>query len=263
VDWRNATGRPLASPSWLEAHHQAKLHERISFAKQLAKCQPKRIVDLGCATGLWLDVLNQVLPPACEFVGLDSDPESLAIAETRSLSWDRRSTFRQCDIESDSSSIPAADLTLIFNVFPYLKDPAGLLAQLGGRQGAGAIAVRQYDGGALRFGPMDPGTRAQIEDSLRASVNSSTQFKHYDMDHVFSLIHSAPFSNRQIKFELFERTAPFSEEFIKYFEGMMEWTLNLLSENSAAALRNWRDLVGEDGPSDAYFFEVDLTAVLS
>ncbi len=54
ISQENSTGRPLADAKWLENHHRAKLPERTAFAKKLAKLNPKNIVDLGCATGLWL-----------------------------------------------------------------------------------------------------------------------------------------------------------------------------------------------------------------
>ena len=64
----NSSGKPLANSSWLLNHHRAKIPERTAFAKRLAKLQPKKIVDLGCATGLWLELLNEILPQDCEFM---------------------------------------------------------------------------------------------------------------------------------------------------------------------------------------------------
>ena len=80
ISQENSTGRPLADAKWLENHHRAKLPERTAFAKKLAKLNPKNIVDLGCATGLWLELLNDILPSDCEFIGIDSDKESLKLA---------------------------------------------------------------------------------------------------------------------------------------------------------------------------------------
>jgi SAM-dependent methyltransferase len=215
-DLRNHTGRPLSSPGWLEAHHRAKLPERQRFAAMLAQLGPRRVVDLGCATGLWLDLLDPLLPPACEFVGFDSDPKSLTLAEERSTKWSRNATFEVCDIDANIESIPTADLTLVFNVIPYLQDPAKLFASLAERRERGAVAVRQYDGAALRFGPMETEVRALIEASLRSSVGASSQFRHYDLDDVFSLLQECRLTRRKIAFELFERTTPFPDDFVAY-----------------------------------------------
>ena len=261
ADSRNSSGRPLASVAWLEAHHRAKLPERRRFAQTLATYQPKRVVDLGCGTGLWLDLLNEVLPTDCEFIGLDSDVQSLATARERASHWGRASSFERCEIESAADTIPTSDLTLAFNVFSYLAEPAALLKQL--RPRSKVVVVRQYDGAALRFGPIDTNDRALIEDSLRASVVTSGQFRHYDMDRAFECLRESPFPNHKLGFELFTRTAPFPEEFLEYYDGMMAWTLAQLSENAARLLRAWHEAEAEQGSNGGYFYEVDLVGILS
>jgi SAM-dependent methyltransferase len=257
VQRHNAVGKPLASAEWLDAHHQAKLPERKAFAELLAQRQPKRIVDLGCGPGLWLALMNETLPADCEFIGVDSDPDALTLAEARSHSWQRASRFECIDIDLDPASVPAGDLVLAFNIFPYLSDPSPIIQRVAaGRQ---TLAIRQYDGAALRFGPMDAELRGAIEASLSVAAIGSEQFRHYDMDRTFELISSAPFPSREIAFELFARTSPFPTEFRFYYEGMLSWTSDLLSENAADGLQAWVDEADER----RYFFEVDLTAILS
>ena len=258
--WRNPSGLPLASAGWLEAHHRAKLSERRIFAERLAVYKPSRVVDLGCGTGLWLELLNDVLEPGCEVIGVDTDEGSLAEARRRSAGWPRPVTFERLDIEAEPERVPAADMTLAFNIFPYLKAPAELLSIIADRRGT--LAVRQYDGAALRFGPMEPRRRDLIESSLRASVGSSSQFRHYDLDRAFELLAKSSFKRKELGFELFSRTAPFPEEFLAYYEGTLNWTLDLLSEAAADALTTWLDQPSNGGAA-RYFFEVDLTAILS
>jgi SAM-dependent methyltransferase len=262
-NWRNATGKPLASSAWLDAHHRAKLPERRRFAESLARLRPRRVVDLGCATGLWLDLLDAVLPPDCEFVGLDSDEIALEEARARASKWSRSSVFETCDLESDLDDVPGGDLTLMFNVIPYIEEPAKIFARLAEREDHGVVAVRQYDGAALRFGPMETDVRALIEQSLRSGVSTSRQFRHYDMDRVFSLIRDCAFDRQQIAFELFERTAPFPPDFVEYFEGTLAWTQDLLSEDAARHLERWAARFAGVETVETYFFEVDVTAVLS
>jgi SAM-dependent methyltransferase len=262
-DWRNSTGHPLSSPAWLEAHHRAKLRERTAYALDLARCQPTRVVDLGCATGLWLEVLNALLPPSCEFVGLDCDPEALSSAQLRASHWSRETTFEQCDLTTDVDSIPSADLTLVFNLFPYLPNPQEFLTRLSKRDGHGLVAIRQYDGAALRFGPMDVGTRSAVEASLRAAVSNSREFNHYDMDAVFAAISTSPLSIEQIEFELFQRVVPFPADFLDYCHGMVNWTLTHLSEHAQHLLGEWLAAPTTGPGPGRYFFEIDLAAVVS
>jgi SAM-dependent methyltransferase len=248
---------PLTSVEWLDAHHRAKLAERRRFAAILATYQPDRVVDLGCGTGLWLALLDEILPARCELVGFDVDRDALDVATERSQHWQRATAFEHVDIEADADTIPTSDVTLAFNVFSYLRDPAKLLSTLARR--GGVLVVRQYDGAALRFGPMETRLRGSIESSLRASVASSAQFKHYDMDSLYEVLSASSFSKHEFGFELFARTSPFPAEFLAYYQGMLTWTLDLLSEDAADALASWL----ADATGERYFFEVDLTAVLS
>lgn len=258
---RSGSGRPLASPDWLLTHHRAKLGERTAFVKMLTALHPLRVIDLGCGTGLWLDLMDRFLPPSCEFIGIDSDPEALAIAEAAALGWNRVARFECLDVETEASSISSADLTLLFNVMPYLANPASLLARLRNRDVPGALAIRQYDGAAIRFGPMDTEVRALIDSSLRAATSSSDQFRHYDMDRVFDLACTWG-SEHRIEFECFERTTPFEPQFAKYVGETILWMIGLVSDEAAEHLRTWRDLAMEGG-APSYWFEVEMSTVLS
>lgn len=191
---------------------------------------------------------------------MDSDDVALGFAARRSSGWARQVRFQQLDIERDLAALPTADMTLAFNIFPYLSHPERLLELVAQR--GGSLAVRQYDGAALRFGPMDPALRTLLETSLRASVGASGQFRHYDMDRTYEFVSKSPFTTKKVEFELFERFAPFPPDFEDYYEGTLAWTLELLSDEAADALSKWlsdRDMDVEI----SYFFEVDLTAVLS
>ena len=239
ISQENSTGRPLADAKWLENHHRAKLPERTAFAKKLAKLNPKNIVDLGCATGLWLELLNDILPSDCEFIGIDSDKESLKLATERSKLWDRKVKFLHLDLEKEVDKIPPSDITLAFNIFP----------------------VRQYDGASIRFGPMDTAIRQKMELDLRIATENSQKFHHYDMDRTFSALHKSNYNNFEYSFELFERVSPFDENFIPYYQGTLIWTIQHLSEVSANNLKKWME--ADALMKNRYFYEVDLVALLS
>lgn len=257
----NSIGKPLANSDWLEKHHKAKIPERTSFAKRLVEYQPKKIVDLGCATGLWLELLNEILPIDCEFIGIDSDEESLSIAINRSKSWSRKVTFIKLDIEKEAAKIPAADLTLAFNIFPYINNLDEFINILAHRNPCGILAVRQYDGASIRFGPMPTCKRQQIESDLRISMENSQKFRHYDLDRTFAVLKNSAYTHMVYEFELFERTSPFDVNFIPYYKGTLSWTAQFLSESSAAFLNKW--MSDDSSILNRYFYEVDLIAILS
>ncbi len=257
----NSSGKPLANSSWLLNHHRAKIPERTAFAKRLAKLQPKKIVDLGCATGLWLELLNEILPQDCEFIGIDSDIESLEIAISRSKSWSRKTSFMRLDIEKEVALIPNADLTLAFNIFPYINDLDTFIYSLASSKNHGILAVRQYDGASIRFGPMPTTMRQKIEQELQVATGNSKKFRHYDLDRTFTALQNSPYNNMEYNFELFERISPFDPEFIPYYNGTMLWTCQHISDTSAEFLSKW---MNEDiYLKNRYFYEVDLVALLS
>ncbi len=257
----NSSGRPLADANWLENHHRAKIPERAAFAKRLAALRPKSLVDLGCASGLWLELLDQFLPDDCEFIGIDSDKGSLELAAARSKSWKRKVSFRQMDIEKDASQIPPCDLTLAFNIFPYIADLEAFINALSLRSPRGTLAVRQYDGASIRFGPMDTADRQKMEMDLRIATEKSQKFHHYDLDRTFEALHRSAYTKFDFGFELFARTSPFEADFIPYYEGTLLWTCQQLSDASAERLHKW---IAEDPlGANRYFYEVDLVALLS
>ena len=256
----NSSGKPLAASNWLEDHHLAKLNERTDFAKKLIEFKPKSIVDLGCATGLWLELLNQYLPTDCEFIGIDSDEESLKIASNKSKSWKRKTTYLKLDIEKESNLIPPADITLAFNIFPYIEKIDDFINTLAKRRPKGILAVRQYDGASIRFGPMPTDVRQTIESDLRVSTETSSRFKHYDLDRTFIALKKSNYKKCEYDFELFHRITPFEQSFIPYYTNMITWTSEHVSENSSMLLKKW---LNDENVSNRYFFEVDLVALLS
>lgn len=259
ADSCNESGMFCSSAEWLEAHHRAKLPERRAFAEHLANQRPKRLVDLGCGVGLWLELLNDLLPNDCEFIGIDVDDHVLDQAAARAQDWGRSTVFKRVDLNREIDSIPAADTTLAFNVFSFVDDPAKLVESIAMK--GSSLAVRQYDGAALRFGPMGIDLRSSIESSLRASFASRNEPRHYDLDRLMQSLAVSQFAKKEMLFELFARTAPFQDDFRPYYDGFMSWTLNRMSDGVGNAFRLWLD--AEEDSAGRYFFEVDLVAVLS
>ena len=253
----NSSGKPLADAIWLENHHKAKLPERTAFAQKLANLHPKRIVDLGCASGLWFELLDKLIPSDCEFIGIDSDIEILKLANDRSKNWNRKTSF----IQLEALSIPPSDLTLAFNIFSYIQDLDRFINILANRIPRGVLAVRQYDGASIRFGPMNTAVRQKMEVDLRIATENSKKFYHYDLDRTFSVLRGSRYNNMEYSFELFERTSPFDSEFLPYYNQTLEWTYQHLSEVSAESLKEWMSL--DSQLNNKYFYEVDLIALLS
>ncbi|MFK0073066.1 class I SAM-dependent methyltransferase [Arthrobacter woluwensis] len=253
---RNSTGRTLSSPSWLEAHHRAKLPERRKLAARLVANRPRSIVDLGCGTGLWLDIFDQEVAPGIPFVGLDSDPEALEIARHRARSWQRPAEFIKADISAEFDRIPSGDLVLLFNMFPYLTDAQTFLHELSNNGTFSTLAIRQYDGATIRFGPISPKDRVIIEGSLFDSLSTSSEFDHYGMDRAFSEIINSGLDVEEIWFDHFQRIAPFPPDFGEYLQGTLDWT----SEHLSNVARDRLEIYLKQ--EIRYFSGTDLMAVI-
>lgn len=264
LEWYNTTGKPLSSSKWLEDHHKAKLPERKKFVqKVLTNFTPTRVIDLGCGTGLWLDLFNEFIDTNCEFIGIDADTHSINEAKERSKNWNRKSDFITCDMYKETDKIPKGDLYLAFNIFPYIHSPNNFIDKIQSKViNDGKLAIRQYDGNTIRFGPMLSEERISIENSLFSSIGQSEQFRHYDLDRIYSVINNSKFKDKNISFETFQRNTPFPNDFINYFDGTIEWTMNYISEYDAEKLGKWYKEY-KNSINDNYFVEVDLTAILS
>lgn len=258
--WRNDSGRPLSSQQWLQNHHRAKLVERERFAQRLADLKPRTIVDIGCGVGLWLELLDRVLPPGCELIGIDSDSAAIESAQERSRGWSHCAKFRNEDVET--AELPAADLLLCFNMFGYFERKELLLRRLkDGLQPEGTIVVRQYDGATMRLGRLDQDARLRIDASLYASVAASQQFGHYAMDDTLKAVSDADFQRVSVEFETFFRLSPFDASFRPYVTGTAEWMASYVADSAQAEIKNWLERSMNERLH--YFCEIDLVCWLS
>lgn len=259
--WDNETGKTLSSIEWLKIHHNAKLNERVKFMNSIIDNKIKSIIDLGCGPGLWLEILNNIVTSDCKLIGVDTDQDTLDIAKYTAEKWNRQIIFINCDIENEIDKLPKVDLILAFNIFPYLNEPDDFLEKLRHKLNPnGKIIIRQYDGGTMRFGPMDEPLRHLIDESLYSSIGASNNFHHYDLDRVTRIINSSKFTSKKTSFELFQKTSPYSSEFQKYIEETIQWTFLHISDYANEKLTSWYNTQFVE---NSYFFEVDLVSILS
>lgn len=265
ASWRNDSGKPLSSLSWLEAHHAAKLPERTQFIKDIISMNPGRIVDLGCGPGIWIDLISQHADLSCELYGIDADEKALSIAQERCMRWPQKMHFSCINLDSHAKDLPEADVYLAFNVFPYVRRIDELLEAIRKKLTiGGALIVRQYDGALLRLGPMDQRTRLIIDSALQASVLGSTQFRHYDMDRVFETINNSSFKNKTISFDTFHRVSPYPQEFLEYFYNSIQWIHDLVSEDAQKELVRWfKNIQSDNSGVSSYCVESEMVAWLS
>ncbi len=265
TQWHNIAGKPLSSTEWLTTHHLAKIDSRKKFVSMLLSFNPKKIVDLGCGIGLWLEIFNEMAPLDCELIGIDMDKSALEEASIRSKNWKRKVQFINADF-ANKNSIPNADMYLAFNIFPYVFDAEDLLNTLYKKtKNNGMLVVRQYDGGILRFGPLEQIRRIRLDTSIFNSVNNNDSFHHYDMDRVFELLNKSDFRKKDINFELFQAKSPYSNDFLKYLYETIRWNILYVNEIVQHELHMWLEnyLQGTEQDKNSYFIGVDLVGILT
>lgn len=258
---RNTSGVQLSSAKWLEDHHNAKKQLRIDFAKKIAKYNPSSIVDIGCGTGLWLSVFNDIIPSECKFIGVDLDKSSLEEAKKRSEKWSRESEWLEIDINKEPEKIPPADLALIFNFSSYIENLDRFFAIISPEKGFNKIALRQFAGDEIKFGPFTINEQSSIDFSIKNSIGGSKQIRYFDMNR---MIESASKLGRVTKFrefELFQEFSPFKNSTWPYIKGTVEWTSERMPESEKIIVNNWLEKANIKDES-LYFFSIDWTALL-
>jgi ubiquinone/menaquinone biosynthesis C-methylase UbiE len=99
------------------------------FVRQAAPPAARRILDVGCGTGILLDPLRSSGASAAEVVELDSAERMLA--QSRQKSDGRRSVSHVC---ADAGRLPFApgsfDAILCFNALPHLEPIAAVLERM-------------------------------------------------------------------------------------------------------------------------------------
>jgi SAM-dependent methyltransferase len=258
---RNKSGIQLSSSKWLENHHTAKKNLRIDFVKKIVEFNPYSIIDIGCGTGLWLSIFNDILPKKCKFIGVDLDETSLKEAKKRALNWERDCEWIKLDINKTPEKIPSADLALIFNFSSYIENLEDFFANISCKRGFKKIALRQFAGDEIKFGPLNIDKQTAIALSLKDSIGESQQIRYFDMDR---LIECAAKSGREVvfrEFELFQDFSPFDNSTWPYIKGTVEWTSERMPKYEKKIVDEWLVKATKKDES-LYFYSLDWTALL-
>lgn len=104
------------------------LRKRLEFvAGIVADFRPKRVLDVGCGTGANLTAPLAQLFPETSFVGIDSDPASIAYAK-RENPADNAQYF----VEATFGDTESFDLVIASEVIEHVEDPDAFLNLLRG-----------------------------------------------------------------------------------------------------------------------------------
>lgn len=259
---RNSSGIQLSDSQWLENHHQAKKELRDNFVQKLAELNPTSIVDIGCGTGLWLSIFHEILPKNCKFIGIDIDTDSLKKSEQRAENWDRECEWINIDVNKNPEKIPSADLVILFNFSSYIKDLEYFFSMLKKERGFNRIALRQFAGHEIKFGPFSIDDHTAIDLSIKDSIGMSQEINYFDMDRLIECASKSNYNIEYQEFELFQEFSPFNSTVWPYIKGTADWTLDRLPNSRKKLVSEWI-LKAERKEDLLYFYSLDWTALLS
>ncbi len=104
------------------------LSKRLEFvAGIVADFRPKRVLDVGCGTGANLTAPLAQRFPETSFVGIDSDPASIAYANRESPAGNA-----QYFVEANFGDTETYDLVIASEVIEHVEDPDAFLNSLRG-----------------------------------------------------------------------------------------------------------------------------------
>lgn len=169
-------GHDLSESSYLDAHFEA-MRPEYEAAIQAVGIQPGwHVLDAGCGSGGFLQLLAGLIGSKGHISALDLDPENIKVVETLVKSWQI-----DCSVEArigEVTSLPYGDnkfdAVWCANVTQYLTD--GELQKMLAEfrrvvQPDGLVAVKDFDLTLQQFLPGDPVTLWKLIEKLRP-INS-------------------------------------------------------------------------------------------
>lgn len=119
---------------------------RAALLEQVAPQPGETILDVGCGTGTFAVLLKRAAPDA-RIIGLDPDPDVLAIADDKAaragvaVEW--RQGFAQ-DAADFAGTLDKAVSSLVFHQVPLARKREGVAAMLGSVRRGGEVHIADY-----------------------------------------------------------------------------------------------------------------------
>ncbi|MGV6805249.1 MAG: methyltransferase domain-containing protein [Ruegeria sp.] len=148
-----------------------KMRERYFDQLDWAGC--RRVVDLGCGTGVVTRALADRVGVECELVGSDLAAELIKVAEekTQAAGLAGRIRYEVADSRKTRDADDSFDIVIAHTVISHVADPAAMLAETArlARPG-GMIAIFDGDYASLTIGAGDPEANAEAVDAILQTV---------------------------------------------------------------------------------------------
>jgi ubiquinone/menaquinone biosynthesis C-methylase UbiE len=168
-------GTAYSAREWLDNHHAIKSRLRTELVAKLPIYPGDHVVDLGCATGNWTLLLADRVGIRGKVVGIDTNAESLALAEQRRSTHilGKVMSFTQARLEEVDLAPASVDAVLLFNVLSYFRKPEGILQKvLSALRPGGRLFIKDSDLMADFFWPVPFDVYAKAMSFVAANPNA-------------------------------------------------------------------------------------------
>jgi SAM-dependent methyltransferase len=170
-----STGQVATASSQPDAHFEANRPEYEAMLRSVPFEPGSHVLDAGCGSGGFVPLLAALVGPAGQITALDLAPENVAVVRERITSWGL-----PCPVQTQVGTLldlpfPARHFDAVWcsNTTQYLSDAelAAALRELRRvvRPG-GLVAIKDADGGAVRFDP----TPSSFMERRRDAGNKAT-----------------------------------------------------------------------------------------
>ncbi|NOE25240.1 methyltransferase domain-containing protein [Ruegeria sp. HKCCD6157] len=148
-----------------------KMRERYFDRLDWASC--RRIVDLGCGTGVVTRALADRVGPECDIVGSDLAAELIKVAmeKTDAAGLAGRIRYEVADSRNTGDGQGSFDIVIAHTVISHVADPAAMLEEAARlTRPGGTIAIFDGDYASLTIGAGDPDANAMAVDAILQTV---------------------------------------------------------------------------------------------
>lgn len=228
----NKSGEAYSGAEWLYNHFSIKSRGRFKYINSLPISSKDRILDIGCANGMWTSLFAEIISHKGRVLGIDKDPKSVLEASNKFKKeyLKGRLSFEVLDIEK--SNIPEGyNVISMFNSLSYIRDPSRLLQYLSNylRKENGLLIIKDSALCSDFYWPISSIVDIQSRKALR-NINNK-RIGNYDPNlglKVRRMLEQCNFDIIDTRTNTYSFSYPFDYNEIQYINANMQMILELI-----------------------------------
>ncbi len=218
--FKNGSGKPYSVGDWLDNHHSIKSRLRFELAQSLPVHAGNKVLDIGCGTGIWTFLIAELLGHAGTIMGIDLDPEAIALAARRRNSHYLKDCIRfECIDFTKFSPNEKFDIVILFNTLSYFPNPGAYLRNIWNLvRPNGSLIVKDSDLGSDFYWPVDVNLYHRLMSRIAAldGICGDDNYDPFFARKLPGLLRKNGFSNIDLRSQSFSFTYPVDERQRRY-----------------------------------------------